>query len=480
MNYRIIAYIIGWVFNIEAAFMVMPVLVGMFYREKSITSFLLTIFLCLLIGIPLVTVHRPKKQHFYVREGFVTVALSWILMSFMGSLPFVFSGCIPHPIDAMFETVSGFTTTGASILSEVESLPRCILFWRSFTHWIGGMGVLVFLLSLLKLAGGSHMNLMKAESPGPSVSRLTPTVRSTAKILYGIYIFMTVVEIIFLLFGGMPLFDAVTTTFGTAGTGGFGIKNDSLGSYSTYIQVVVTVFMILFGVNFNIYFLLLAKKWKQALKSEELRWYLITIGTAILLIAWDIRLVYASFGEALQQSAFQVASIITTTGFASTDFNVWPEVSRTVLIMLMFVGACAGSTGGGIKVSRFIILLKSMGKEIKQYLHPRQVRKIQIDGKPIEHEVVRNVNVFMVVYTLIFGFSLLILAFEGTDLITNFTAVAATFNNIGPGLELVGPSANFGLFSYPAKVVLIFDMLAGRLEIFPLLLLFVKDTWKKF
>ena len=287
------------------------------------------------------------------------------------------------------------------------------------------------------------MNLMKAESPGPSVSRLTPTVRSTAKILYGIYIFMTVVEIIFLLFGGMPLFDAVTTTFGTAGTGGFGIKNDSLGSYSTYIQVVVTVFMILFGVNFNIYFLLLAKKWKQALKSEELRWYLITIGTAILLIAWDIRLVYASFGEALQQSAFQVASIITTTGFASTDFNVWPEVSRTVLIMPMFVGACAGSTGGGIKISRFIILLKSMGKEIKQYLHPRQVRKIQIDGKPIEHEVVRNVNVFMVVYTLIFGFSLLILAFEGTDLITNFTAVAATFNNIGPGLGMVGPLSNF-------------------------------------
>ena len=291
---------------------------------------------------------------------------------------------------------------------------------------------------------------------------------------------MTIVEIIFLLAGGMPLFDALTTTFGTAGTGGFGIKNDSIASYSTYIQVVVTVFMILFGINFNIYFLILAKKWKQALKSEELKWYLITIGAAMFLIAWDIRMLYGSFGEALQQSAFQVASIITTTGFATTDFNVWPEVSRTVLIMLMFVGACAGSTGGGIKVSRFVILLKSMGKEIKQYLHPRQVRKIQLDGKPVEHEVVRNVNVFMVVYTMIFGFSMLILAFDGNDLISNFTAVAATFNNIGPGLELVGPSANFDLFSHPAKLVLIFDMLAGRLEIFPLLLLFVKDTWKKF
>lgn len=479
MNYRIIAYIIGWVFNVEAAFMLPSVVVGIIYGEKSLVSFLITMAICLLIGIPLI-IRRPKKQHFYVREGFVTVALSWILMSIMGSLPFIISGSIPHPVDALFETVSGFTTTGASVLSEVESLPKCILFWRSFTHWIGGMGVLVFLLSLLKLAGGSHMNLMKAESPGPSVTRLTPTVRSTAKTLYGIYIVMTIVEVIFLLAGGMPMFDALTTTFGTAGTGGFGIKNDSMASYSTYIQVVVTVFMILFGVNFNIYFLILAKKWKQALKSEELRWYLIIIASAILMIAWDIRMVYENFGQALQQSAFQVASIITTTGFASTDFNVWPEVSRTVLIMLMFVGACAGSTGGGIKVSRFIILLKSMGKEIKQYLHPRQVRKIQIDGKSVEHEVVRNVNVFMVVYTMIFGFSMLFLAFDGNDLISNFTAVSATFNNIGPGLELVGPSANFGLFSHPAKLVLIFDMLAGRLEIFPLLLLFVKDTWKKF
>ena len=479
MNYRIIAYIIGWVLNVEAAFMLPPVLVGAIYGEKSLTSFLITIALCLLIGVPLV-LHRPKKQHFYVREGFVTVALSWVIMSIMGSLPFLFSGSISHPVDALFETVSGFTTTGASVLSEVESLPKCILFWRSFTHWIGGLGVLVFLLSLLKLAGGSHMNLMKAESPGPSVTRLTPTVRSTAKTLYGIYIFMTIVEIIFLLAGGMPLFDALTTTFGTAGTGGFGIKNDSIASYSTYIQVVVTVFMILFGINFNIYFLILAKKWKQALKSEELKWYLITIGAAMFLIAWDIRMLYGSFGEALQQSAFQVASIITTTGFATTDFNVWPEVSRTVLIMLMFVGACAGSTGGGIKVSRVLILLKSVKKELKQYLHPSAVEKIKMDGKIVEHEVVRSTNVFMVAYVLIFTVSVLLISLDEYDLVTNFTAVTATFNNIGPGLALVGPTGNFGFFSNFSKVVLIFDMLAGRLEIFPVLLLFSRETWKRF
>lgn len=479
MNYRIIVYIVGWVLNIEAALMILPIITGLIYKETATLSFVITAGICLLIGIPL-TWKRPKHQHFFVREGSVTVALCWLIMSLMGSLPFIFSGSIAHPIDALFETVSGFTTTGASILSEVESLPKCILLWRSFTHWIGGMGVLVFLLSILKMAGGSHMNLMKAESPGPSVSKLVPTVRSTAKILYGIYLGMTVLEMIFLLLGGMPLFDAVTTSFGTAGTGGFGIKNDSMAGYSTYIQVVVTIFMILFGINFNVYFLILAKKWKQAFKIEEVRWYLLTIAAAILIITWNIRGIFGSLGIAFQQAAFQVGSIITTTGFATTDFNLWPEVSRTVLVMLMFVGACAGSTGGGIKVSRFIILLKSMRKEVRQYLHPRQVRKIQIDGKPLEHETLRNVNVFMVVYMLIYAVSMLILAFDGFDLITNFTAVAATFNNIGPGLELVGPCANFGLFSYPAKLVLIFDMLAGRLEIFQLLLLFFRDTWRKF
>ncbi|MCI6998634.1 MAG: TrkH family potassium uptake protein [Eubacterium sp.] len=479
MNYQIIIFIIGWILKIEGTFMLLPILTGIIYKESALWAFVIDGIICMLLGV-LLTGKKPKHQHFYIREGFVTVALSWMVLSVMGAIPFMITGTIPNFIDALFETVSGFTTTGASILPEVESLPRCVLFWRSFTHWIGGMGVLVFLLALLKMVDGSHMNLMKAESPGPSVSRLVPTVRSTAKILYSIYIVLTVLEMVLLLVGGMPLFDAMTTAFGTAGTGGFGIKNDSIAGYSTHLQVIITIFMILFGVNFNIYYLALIKKWKQVYKNEELRWYLIVIVSAILLIGWNIRGVYDTFGKALQQSAFQVASIITTTGFATANFNDWPEVSRTLLIMLMFVGASAGSTGGGIKVSRFIILLKSSAKELLQYLHPRQVRKIQMDGKPVEHEVVRNVNVYMMIYVLIFSFSVLFLAIDGHDLITNFTAVAATLNNIGPGLELVGPSANFSLFSYPAKIVLIFNMLAGRLEIFPLLLLFFKETWKKF
>ncbi len=479
MNYRIILYIVGWVLNIEAAFMLLPILTGALYGEPDLWAFVVTGALCLAIGGAL-TFRKPKRQYFYVKEGYVTVSLCWVALSVMGALPFLISGSIPHPIDALFETVSGFTTTGASILPAVEGLPKCILFWRSFTHWIGGMGVLVFLLSLLKLAGGSHMNLMKAESPRPSVTKLLPKVHSTAKILYGIYIAITLLQIVVLLVSGMPLFDAVTTSLGTAGTGGFGIKNDSIASYSPLIQVEVTIFMILFGVNFNAYFLLLLRKWKQAFSNEEVRWYFIIIFAAILLIGWDIRGLYGNLGAAFRHSAFQVGSIITTTGFATTDFNLWPQLSRTVLVLLMFIGACAGSTGGGIKVSRFIILLKSSRKELSQYLHPRQVKKIHMDGKSIDREIIRNVNVFLVVYVLIFAFSMLVLACDGTDLVTNFTAIAATINNIGPGLELVGPSANFGLFSCPAKLVLIFDMLAGRLEIFPLLLLFVRDTWRKF
>ena len=479
MNYRIILYIIGWVLNIEATLMLLPVLTGVIYQESALWSFVVRGAACLAAGL-LLTFRKPKRQYFYVREGYVTVALSWVVLSIMGSLPFLFSGSIQSPVDALFETVSGFTTTGASILPAVEDLPKCVLLWRSFTHWIGGMGVLVFLLSLLKLAGGSHMNLMKAESPGPSVSKLMPKVHSTAKILYGIYIIITLTDFVVLLVCGMPVFDALTTSFGTAGTGGFGIKNDSIASYSPLIQVEITIFMILFGVNFNFYFLLLLRKWKQAFSNEEVCWYFIVILTATLLIGWDIRGIYGTAGVALRESAFQVGSIITTTGFATCDFNQWPELSRTILVMLMFVGACAGSTGGGIKVSRFIILLKYTRKELSQYLHPRQIKRIRMDGKSIEHEVVRNINVFMIIYLLIFAFSLLVLSLDGTDLITNFTAVAATFNNIGPGLELVGPSSNFGLFSNPAKLVLIFDMLAGRLEIFPLLLLFMRDTWRKF
>lgn len=479
MNYSIIIYIIGWILKLEAAFMLLPGITAIIYREKTGFVFLITMALCLAAGIPL-TRKKPKQKAFYTKEGFVTVALSWIVLSIMGAVPFVLSGTIPHPIDALFETVSGFTTTGASILSDVECLPHCVLIWRSFTHWIGGMGVLVFILSLLPLTGGYHMNLMKAESPGPSVGKLVPKVQSTAKILYSIYLGLTLLQIIFLLCGKMSLFDTLCTAFGTAGTGGFGIRNDSMGGYSIYIQVVVTVFMILFGINFNVYFFLLTKKFAQAFKSEEVRYYLGIIAVAIVIITFNVRHMFGSVGEALQQVSFQVGSIITTTGFATTDFNMWPQVSKTILIMLMFVGACAGSTGGGIKVSRFVILCKTIRKELHLYIHPNAVKKIKMDQKVIPHEVVRATNIFLIVYVLIFFGSVFLIAFDNFDYTTNFTAVAATLNNIGPGLELVGPTQNFNLFSYFSKSILIFDMLAGRLEIFPLLLLFVKDTWKKF
>lgn len=459
--------------------MVLPVLTAMVYGEKDIFAFFAAIVVCLVIGLPL-TRKKPTNKVFYIKDGCVAVALSWIVLSITGAIPFVLSGAIPHPIDAIFETVSGFTTTGASILTEVESLPRSIIFWRSFSHWIGGMGVLVFLLSLLPLAGGYHMNLMRAESPGPSVSKLVPKVQSTAKILYSIYLGMTVLQIIFLLLGKVPLFDTLCITFGSAGTGGFGIKNDSLGSYSTYCQVVTTIFIILFGVNFSAYYLILTKKFKAAFYIEEIRYYFGIILAAIILIAINTRHMFSGFAQAFQQSAFQVGSIITTTGYSTTDFNQWPALSKTILVLLMFIGACAGSTGGGIKVSRIVLLLKAARKEFQLYLHPNAVKKIKMDQKTVSHETLRSTNIFLSVYLVIFCASVLLISLDNFDLITNFTSVAATLNNIGPGLEIVGPMGNFSSFSYLSKSVLIFDMLAGRLEIFPLLLLFFKNTWKKF
>lgn len=479
MNYRIITYIVGWVFNLQAIFMVLPILTAVIYGEKDIFAFFAAIIICLGIGLPL-TRKKPSNKVFYIKDGCVAVALSWVVLSITGAIPFVLSGSIPHPIDAIFETVSGFTTTGASILAEVESLPKSILFWRSFTHWIGGMGVLVFLLSLLPLAGGYHMNLMRAESPGPSVSKLVPKVQSTAKILYGIYLGMTVLQIIFLLLGGVPLFDTLCITFGSAGTGGFGIKNDSLGSYSTYCQVVTTIFIILFGVNFSAYYLILTKKFKAAFHIEEIRYYFGIILASIILIAINTRHMFSGFAQAFQQSAFQVGSIITTTGYSTTDFNQWPALSKTILVVLMFIGACAGSTGGGIKVSRIVLLLKAARKEFQLYLHPNAVKKIKMDQKTVPHETLRSTNIFLSVYLIVFCGSVLLISLDNFDLITNFTSVAATLNNIGPGLEIVGPMGNFSSFSYLSKSVLIFDMLAGRLEIFPLLLLFFKNTWKKF
>ena len=479
MNRSMIPYILGWVLLCEGALMLLPAAVAVYYGEQAVWAFVITIVFCARTGGLLIR-RKPQDRVFYLRDGFVVTALCWILISLVGAVPFLLSGSVSHPVDALFETVSGFTTTGASILPEVESLPRGVLFWRSLTHWIGGMGVLVFLLTLLPLTGGSHVNLMKAESPGPQVEKLVPSVQSTAKILYCIYIALTLIQIVLLLAGGMPLFDALTISFGTAGTGGFGIRNDSMASYSPYLQNVCTVFMILFGVNFNFYFLLLFRRGKRAFEMEEVRWYFAIILISIVIITCNIRGMYDTLRHALRDAAFQVGSIITTTGYSTTDFDLWPGASKTILVTLMLIGACAGSTGGGFKVSRLVVLCKTIRKEMRQVLHPKSVGVTLMDGKPVPHEVLRSINVFMVAYFLIFAASTFLISFDEFDLVTNFTAVAATLNNIGPGLAAVGPARSFALFSPGAKLVLIFDMLAGRLELLPMLILFGKETWKRF
>lgn len=481
MNYAIVFRLLSYILMIEGALLLLPAVTSLIFAEWAVMGvFLLVAAISAGVGFILWKAIKPRSRVFYMREGFAATALSWIVISIVGAAPFVLTGCIPNPVDAMFETVSGFTTTGASILPAVEGLPNGILLWRSFTHWVGGMGVLVFLLSLLPLTGGSHVNLMKAESPGPQVDKLVPKVQSTAKILYGIYFALTVVEFLFLMAGGMDVFESLLTAFGTAGTGGFGFKNDSFASFSPYIQWVVTVFMILFGVNFNAYFLMLLRRFRRAASSEEVRAYFAIILVAIGIITLNIRSMYSGFGEALRHAAFQVGSIITTTGFSSCDFDLWPTLSKEVLVMLMFVGACAGSTGGGIKVSRFLLLGKSLGKELKQALHPQIVAPIRMDGKLVSHETVRTTNVFIAAYIFIFAASFMLVSLDGFDMVTNFTSIAATLNNIGPGLNQVGPMMNFGAYSNFAKLVLIFDMLAGRLEIFPMLVLFLPDTWRKF
>ena len=480
MNYAIVFRLLGYVMLIEGALLLLPAAASWIYGEWFVLGvFLITAAVSAAIGYALRGI-KPQSKVFYMREGFAATALSWITISIMGAVPFVLTGCIPNPVDAMFETVSGFTTTGASILPGVEGLPNGILFWRSFTHWIGGMGVLVFLLSLLPLTGGSHVNLMKAESPGPQVDKLVPKVQSTAKILYGIYFLLTVLEFMFLIAGRMPVFEALLTSFGTAGTGGFGFRNDSFASMSPYVQWVVTIFMILFGVNFNAYFLLLMRRFRRAAASEEVRAYFVIIGVAVAIITANIYSMYNGLGEALRHAAFQVGSIITTTGFSSCDFDLWPTLSKEILVMLMFVGACAGSTGGGIKVSRLLLMGKTVGKELKQALHPQVVAPVRMDGKVVNHETIRATNVFVAAYIFIFAASFMLVSLDGFDMVTNFTSIAATLNNIGPGLNQVGPMMNFGAYSNFAKLVLIFDMLAGRLEIFPMLVLFLPDAWRRF
>ncbi len=478
MNRSIIRYILGQVLKFESAFLLLPCIVALIYHERQGIYYVITIAIGLVIGV-LMTFVKPKNMVFYLKEGCVATALSWIVMSLLGCLPFWFSGEIPSFTDALFETISGFTTTGASVLSNVEALSHCNLFWRSFTHWIGGMGVLVFMLAIIPMSGGSNINLMRAESPGPSVGKLVPKIRYSARILYYIYIGLTLAEIIFLLAGRMPLFDSLCTALGTAGTGGFGIKADSFASYSVYLQWVVTIFMILFGVNFNAYYFLIFGEVKKAAAMEEVKAYFTIIGIAILGIVICIWNTTSGFFDALTKASFQVASLITSTGFATVDYNAWSSTAKTILVFLMTIGACAGSTGGGIKVSRFISVFKTVKKELDSYIHPKSVKKIKMDGKPIEHDVVRSINVYFITFILLFAVSLFLVSFEGHDLTTNFTAVLATINNIGPGLNMVGPAENFGFFKPFTKYVLMFDMLAGRLELFPLLILLHPALWKQ-
>lgn len=477
MNTSIIRYILGQVMKLEAVLLLLPCIVALIYGESAGFSYLLVAVFCGLIGI-IVTIKKPESNVFYLKEGCVATALSWIILSLFGCMPFVLNGEIPSFVDALFETISGFTTTGSSILTDVEVLSHCNLFWRSFTHWIGGMGVLVFILAILPLSGGSHFNLMRAESPGPSVGKLVPKIRHTARLLYIIYIALTVMQMIFLLIGKMPLFDTVTITFGTAGTGGFGIRNSSIADYTPYQQWVITIFMIMFGINFNAYYFILLKQFKKALNIEEVKYYLLIILSATGIIFINIYDTAMGIEETLRHSMFQVAAIITTSGFATTDFNLWPQTSKCILVLLMFIGACAGSTGGGMKVSRIVIQFKTVLKELHVYIHPKSIKKIKMDGKTIEHDVVRSINVYFITFIILFSMSILAISFDGKDLVTTFTSVATTINNVGPGLEVVGPTGNFSSFSNFSKFVFMFDMLAGRLELFPLLILFHPSVWK--
>ena len=477
MNFGFITYIIGWILNFQGLFLLVPCIVSMAYNEKSGFAFVISSLISLTVGM-LFTRKKPTNKSFYAKEGFITVALGWIALSVSGALPFLISGEIPNVFNALFESISGYTTTGATILSDVESLSKGILFWRSFTHWIGGMGVLVFVLCILPLADGNNMHLMRAESPGPSVGKLVPKMRSTAMILYGIYAALTVVEGILLLFGGMSLFDAVTTSLATAGTGGFGIKNNSMADYSMYIQNVVAVFMFIFGVNFNIYFLMLVRKPKEILQSEELKTYLGIVLVATVVIALNISGSLSSIWVALQQAFFQVTSIITTTGFSTVDFNHWPELSKFILVGLMFMGGCAGSTSGGIKISRIIIAWKNLKNEISSFVHPKRVQVIRLEGRKVGNDVVKSVNAYFVLYALLFIGSMFLICIENGSFETNFTAIAATLNNVGPGLAGVGPMENFGGFSPLSKCVFMFGMLAGRLELIPMIILFSPWVWK--
>ena len=481
MNYKMMGRFIAQILSIEGLFMVPALLISLFSGETGAArGFAYTLLLITVAASVLFLLCRKAPSAFYAKEGLVCVGFSWIVLSLVGSLPFYISREIPRYIDAFFEIVSGFTTTGSSILANVEALSKGLLYWRSFSHWLGGMGVLVFLLAFTGENGkGFTMHLLRAESPGPSVGKLVPKMRKTASILYLLYIALTVIDVIFLLMGDMPLFDAVCTAFGTAGTGGFGIKNDSLAGYSPYLQNVTTVFMALFGINFSCYYLLLLGHVRSVFKDEELRLYLSIVFGAIILIVLNLRGFYDTLEETIRHAAFTVSSIITTTGFATTDFDLWPAFSKAIIMLLMIVGACAGSTGGGLKVARLLLLMKSLRRNIGQVLKPRKVQVVRNNGAVVDEKILDNANAYLAAYVVILFLSFLIVSLDNFSVGTNFTAVLACFNNIGPGLEAVGPTCNFSAYSDLSKLVLSFDMLAGRLEIFPILVLFSRGTWRR-
>ena len=482
MNFKMVAFLIGHILRLEALFMVPAMAISFFGKEPvSARAFLITIVVLIVVSF-LATFRKPKSRGFYTREGFFVTALAWMVMSLFGALPFFISGEIPNYLLAVFETVSGFTTTGASILKDVEVMSRGMLYWRSFTHWLGGMGILVFLLAILPMAqgSGSTLHIMRAESPGPEVGKLVPKLRQTAKILYLIYCVLTVIEMVLLLLGDMPLFDTVCITLGTAGTGGFAVLNSSCADYSIYCQIVITVFMALFGVNFSIFYLLLIREFSQALLNQELRVYFGIMLSAIVLVTINILPVYGSnLPEALRHAAFQVSSIMTTTGYATTDFNLWPQLSRSILVVLMVLGASAGSTGGGIKSARVLILYQSAKQSLRKMLNPREVNVVKVDGRALDDGVIEGVHVYMTIYCAVAAISFLIVSLDNFSLETNLTAVLSCLNNIGPGLGDVGPTGNFSGFSAASTVVLILNMLIGRLEIFPMLFLFAPSNWKR-
>jgi len=483
MNYKMMGKFIGLLLMVESIFMMPALLISLCMKEQSsVMGFTVTIVILWVLGLLLKLLCRGAKKSFFAKEGLVCVGLGWLIMSLLGCLPFFLSGAIPSFVDALFEIVSGFTTTGASILEQIEGLPYGILYWRSFSHWLGGMGVLVFLLAIpLRGEGGSGftMHLLRAESPGPNVGKLVPKMKQTAQILYILYIALTILNVVFLLLGGMPVFDAVCTAFGTAGTGGFGIKGDSIAGYSPYIQNVCTVFMLLFGVNFSCYYLLLLGQVKNVLKDEELRMYLGIILASILLIIWNLRGFYDTMEETVRHVAFQVASIISSTGYATTDFDLWPGFSKAILLSLMIIGACAGSTGGGFKCGRALLVVKNMLRSVRQLIRPQRVQVVRMNGQTVDEKVLANTNTYVAAYVIIIIASFLLISVDGFSITTNLSAVLACFNNIGPGFEAVGPTCNFASYSIFSKLVLIWDMLAGRLEIFPILILFSRTTWRQ-